>query len=128
MGKSAVTYSRLALAALVLGLAAPQPVFAQGMAAGERARGEGRCPLGTVAEAMPGGYRCAAPGAPPPQSAQAPASGQGSGAAGGQAREVSRGELGAWLPFAAGAAAVVGVGIAAVAGQGGSTSAPSGTQ
>jgi hypothetical protein len=115
--------ARLALVALAFCLAVPHAAVAQGMAAGERARGEGRCPLGTVAEAMPGGYRCAAPGAPPPQPASAQA-----GAAGGQAREVSRGAVASWLPFAAGAAAVVGVGIAAAAGQGGSTSTPSGTQ
>lgn len=117
--------ARLALAALALCLAMPHAAAAQGMAAGERARGEGRCPLGTVAEAMPGGYRCAAPGAPPPQ---ASASGQQSGAAGGQAREVSRGAVASWVPFAAGAAAVVGLGVAAAAGQGGSSNAPSGTQ
>lgn len=115
--------ARLPMAVLALCLAVPHAAAAQGMAAGERARGEGRCPLGTVAEAMPGGYRCAAPGAPPPQ----PASAQ-SGAAGGQAREVSRGAVASWLPFAAGAAAVVGLGVAAAAAQGGSSSAPSGTQ
>jgi hypothetical protein len=114
--------ARLAMAMLAFSLAVPHAAAAQGMAAGERARGAGRCPLGTVAEAMPGGYRCAPPGAPPP-SASAP-----SGAAGGQAREVSRGAVAAWLPFAAGAAAVVGLGIAAAANQGGSSSAPSGTR
>jgi hypothetical protein len=107
------------LAAALLGTA--PPLAAQGLPAGERARGVGRCPLGTVAEAMPGGYRCARPNEAPPQQAQA-------GAAGGQAREVSRGAVAPWLPFAAGALVVLGVGIALSANQGGSSSAPTGTQ
>jgi hypothetical protein len=109
---------RAAVVLVALGLAAPHPALAQGLAAGERARGEGRCPVGTVGEAMPGGYRCVAPGPAPPAS-------QPAGAAGGAAREVSRGGLATAWPFALGAAAVLGLGIAA-AGQGGSS--PSGTR
>lgn len=103
---------------VAIGLALPPPALAQGLPAGERARGEGRCPLGTVGEAMPGGYRCVAAGAPPPASAPG-------GAAGGTAREVSRGALVAAWPLGLGAAAVLGLGIAA-ASQGGSS--PSGTR
>jgi hypothetical protein len=110
--------ARIAMvAAAVLGSAPARP---QGLPAGERARGVGRCPLGTIAEAMPGGFRCARPNEAPPQQAQA-------GAAGGQAREVSRGVVAPWLPFAAGALVVLGVGIALSANQGGSSSAPTGT-
>ena len=109
------------LAALLMALAAPA-AQAQGMAAGERARGESRCPVGTVGEAVPGGFRCT-PAVPIQQGTPV---GQPAGAAGGQAREVSRGVVGA-LPFAAGAAAVLGLGVVAAASQGGS-SAPAGTR
>lgn len=112
--------SRAAMVALALWSAAASPLAAQGLPAGERARGVGRCPLGTVAEAMPGGYRCARPNQAPPQQAQA-------GAAGGQAREVSRGAVAPWLFFAGGALAVLGIGIALSTNQGGSSSAPTGT-
>lgn len=114
------------LLAIPLLLAMSLPAAAQGMAAGERARGEGRCPIGTVGEAVPGGFRCVAAGAAPQQGTPVQAAGQGTGgqAAGGQAREVSRGTVSAW-PFALGAAAVVGIAIAA-ASQGGGSS-PSGT-
>lgn len=97
---------------------------AQGMAAGERARGESRCPVGTVGEAMPGGYRCVSPGLVPAQGTPVPASGvQGTGAAAGQAQEVSRGAVTSAWPFAVGALAVLGVGIGIAAGQGGGSSA-----
>jgi hypothetical protein len=108
----------LALSALLAMAPAAQ---AQGVAAGERARGEGRCPVGTIGEAVPGGYRCVRP-----ELATAPAQGTTPQAAGAQAQEVSRGNIGAAWPFALGAAAVLGVGIAA-ASQGGGSS-PSGTR
>lgn len=111
---------------LLLGAALCGPwsaALAQGLPAGERARGESRCPAGHVGEAVPGGFRCVRPdlaAAPPTAQGQAPA-----GAAGGQAREVSRGLLVTpWL-FGAGALAVVGAGVAA-ASQGGSS--PSNTR
>lgn len=97
-----------ALLALPLLLLVAMPAGAQGMAAGERARGEGRCPIGTVGEAVPGGYRCVAAGAAPQQGTPV----QTAQAAGGQAREVSRGAISPW-PFALGAAAVVGIAVAA---------------
>jgi hypothetical protein len=107
--------------ALLVSLAISSPAFPQGMAAGERARGEGRCPVGTVGEAVPGGYRCVRPGA-----AAIPAQGTTPQAAGVQAQEVSRGAIaGAW-PVALGAAAIIGGAIAA-ASQGGGSS-PSGTR
>jgi hypothetical protein len=107
-----------ALIALLLMLAITAPAGAQGIAAGERARGEGRCPVGTVGEAAPGGYRCVPAGAAPVQGTPvqtAPAQ-----AAGGQAQEVSRGVIAGW-PFALGAAAVLGIGIAAASQGGGSS-------
>lgn len=115
---------RPALVPLLLALPwlVPAPAaHAQGMPAGERARGESRCPVGLVGEAVPGGFRCVRPDlAAAPSPGNAP-----SGAAGGQAREVSRGLVAApWL-FGAGALAVVGAGVAA-ASQGGSS--PSNTR
>lgn len=108
----------VALLVLVVAL----PAHAQGIAAGERARGEGRCPIGTVGEAVPGGFRCVAGAAPQQGTAVQGAPAQ---AAGGQAQEVSRGAVAAW-PLALGAAAVVGIAVAA-ASQGGSSSPPTTT-
>jgi hypothetical protein len=107
-------------------LLAALPAAAQGMPAGERARGEARCPVGTVGEAVPGGFRCTRPGLAPTQGVPvgAPA-GSPAGAAGGTAQEVSRGGLSAALPLGLGAVAIIGLGIAA-ASQGGSS--PSGTR
>ena len=115
-----MTLMRMKLAMLLL-LVTALPAQAQGIAAGERARGEGRCPIGTVGEAVPGGFRCVAGGAVPQQGTPV----QPAQAAGGQAREVSRGAVAAW-PFALGAAAVVGIAVAA-ASQGGSSSPPTTT-
>jgi hypothetical protein len=105
----------IAVAGLIATSVAAQ---AQGFAAGERARGEGRCPVGTVGEAVPGGYRCVRP-----ELVAAPQQGTAPRAAGGQAQEVSRGPVGAVWPFALGAAAVLGAGIAAAT-QGGGSSPP----
>lgn len=101
---------------------------AQGLPAGERARGESRCPVGTVGEAMPGGYRCVRPELVAAPQQGTPVQSSGEGAAGGQAQEVSRGAVGAPWPFAVGALAILGIGIGIAAGQGGGASAVSGTR
>lgn len=115
------------LAALAFLCLLPALADAQGLPAGERARGESRCPLGTVGEAMPGGYRCVQPGLVPMPQQGVPV--QAAGAAGGQAQEVARGSIGAAWPLAVGGLAILGIGIGIAASQGGGgTTTVSGTR
>jgi hypothetical protein len=110
----------LAMAVLIASLAQAD---AQGLAAGERARGEGRCPVGQVGEAAPGGYRCVPAAALPPQQG-VPVAGRAAGAG---AQEVSRGAVGGW-PFLVGGLAIIGGVVAIAASQNGGSTAPAGTR